>query len=288
MSSELQAKRNFAAQQRTLLKSAREMSSQLVEAEKRASAIAVRAEIEAETGKDLKRTLRHIPLADEESVVELSMRLNAAMVQLFPQARSQNTYFRLFRMLDKDLSGALSYFEFHRMVRDLLKLLPEDMSDDKVDAMWRFVDKDASGMISAGEFLSLMRRGWEGFTRAQKALAESKGRMSNGLLFRPNWNPAANCRIEAPWAGIETSLEQKRQFFLEVARTQALERTNRFNEAARQTEAKLLETQERIRKLEQLARQQRFKPDLLKPDGGQKSLRALRTSKSVPTMPGQA
>ena len=75
---------------------------------------------------------------------------------------------------------------------------------------------------------------------------------------------------------------------IEVARTQALERTNRFNEAARQTEAKLLETQERIRKLEQLARQQRFKPDLLKPDGGQKSLRALRTSKSVPTMPGQA
>ena len=122
----------------------------------------------------------------------------------------------------------------------------------------------------------------------QRAFAQGKSTMTAGMLFRPNWNPAANCRIEAPWKGIETSLAGKRQFFLEVARTEALERTVRINEAARQTEQKLQETRERLSKLERLTSTQRLKPDALKPDGGQKNLAQLRFSKSMPAIPPRA
>jgi hypothetical protein len=117
MEAEGQAKREFAASQRMLNKTAREFSQQLLLFERRRNAEAVRAEQDVETGKDLKTLLGGVAPADDEQVTELARLLNVAMARMFPDMNGQSAYFKLFRWMDRDSSGLISLYEFSKMVR---------------------------------------------------------------------------------------------------------------------------------------------------------------------------
>ena len=148
---EQDAKKMFVGAHRDLLKMARASSTASLFADRKARAVAVRGERYAETGKDLMLKLKSRKAAGEDKVVELSIALNVAMCHLYPQARSQASYFNLFRHMDKDGSGLISYYEFLKMIRSQLGLSERQMGESEVEAMWRWVDEDASGMIGAGE-----------------------------------------------------------------------------------------------------------------------------------------
>lgn len=243
---EFDAKRQFTSSHRDLLKMARVSSLTNLHARNKARAVALRAESAAETGKDLSIKLKGVRPSPEAKVEQLSMALNVSMCHLYPQARSQASYFNLFRKMDKDGSGLISYYEFLRMVRDTLKVTPSMMSEAEVQAMWRWVDEDASGTVGAGEFLKLMRKGWQGFLDEQKKLAKES------VLWRPNWNPAIYVtRMEnSVWAEQTTTLQEKRKFYLDVAQTEAFDRARKLSEAAQKFEQKRLEAEERLRSTE--------------------------------------
>ena len=94
-------------------------------------------------------------------VRELSEKLNSKLEALYadPQARS---WFKMFRDVDEDGSGRISYQEFSRMVRRKLKLGVGKVSEEALQGVWRALDEDTSGYISIGEFGNFMRKGRKG------------------------------------------------------------------------------------------------------------------------------
>lgn len=242
----MEARKAFASSHRDLLKMARISSLTDLHAKNKAKAIAVRSEGWKESGKDLLIKLKHVRPAKDDLVIKLSMNLNVAMCHLYPQSRSQASYFNLFRKMDKDGSGMISYYEFLKMIRETLKIHESQMGEHEVEAMWRWIDEDASGMVGAGEFLRLMRKGWDGFLEEQKRLAKQS------VLWRPNWNPAIYVtRLEeSVWAEQTTTLQEKRKFYLDVAQTEAFDRARKLGEAAERFERKRLEAEERLRSTE--------------------------------------
>ena len=60
------------------------------------------------------------------------------MCGLYPESRSQHAYFRLFRHMDADGSGLMTYPEMVRMVREVLKVPPSVMPDGEISAAWRY------------------------------------------------------------------------------------------------------------------------------------------------------
>ena len=101
------------------------------------------------------------PPASEQVLQRVSTALNERMHQLFvdPATRS---WFSLFRRVDVDGSGLVSFFEFEQMVRKELKVAPSELSDGELRSVWVSLDDDGSGHVSAGEFGKFMRRGQEG------------------------------------------------------------------------------------------------------------------------------
>lgn len=62
------------------------------------------------------------------------------------------SWFLLFREMDEDGSGRISYAELKSMVRKSLRLSTRELPDLKLQSVWRALDEDASGFISTGEF----------------------------------------------------------------------------------------------------------------------------------------
>ena len=145
---ELEAKRQFVAMHRSLLRTAVSASTTRLHAQNRARALAKRRELAEESGKVYAESLKSIPPASEAMVNELALQLNLKMAHLFPGSRSQSSYFKLFHVMDRDRSGLISIFEFEQMVRTRLRIPPDAMSKHDIRALWRVVDEDASVIAS--------------------------------------------------------------------------------------------------------------------------------------------
>jgi hypothetical protein len=129
-----------------------------VQAKRHAAAAALREEKNMLHSRHIIDAARNEPAASEEIVVEIAALLNVRLRQVFvdPLKRS---WFKLFRQVDCDGSGLISFGEFTRMVRVELKVSPRDLPEASLRAVWLAFDSDGSGHISAGEFGKFMRRG---------------------------------------------------------------------------------------------------------------------------------
>lgn len=119
-------------------------------------------------------------MATEHEVAEIACRLNAGVAFLFPEGRGQSIFFKLFRQMDSDDSGLVSYHELLKMVRDQLHLDARQISDGEIQGLWRALDADESGSIAAGQFIKMMRKGWRSL---QQSVASSPHKE------RPQWSP---------------------------------------------------------------------------------------------------
>jgi Ca2+-binding EF-hand superfamily protein len=93
----------------------------------------------------------NVPPATDDEVRELSQQFNAAMARRAKDVGSDNFY-RLFKHMDIDGSGRISYVELQRMVREELKLSRTALPKEKLQSLWCALDENASGFICAGEF----------------------------------------------------------------------------------------------------------------------------------------
>ena len=182
--------------------------------------------------------LREIKPAPEPKVQEISVKLNLAMCLLWPEARSQSCYFRLFNYIDKDKSGLLSYYEVLRMTRDLLKIPESKLKEAELLEVWRWIDTDCDGVIQTGEFLRLVRKGWSAFLAEQERLAqECKGK---DLMRRPNWRPTNDIPWDRPvWPDVIMGLDERRRIVVEAAKNQVIDRTHRLEALAKRSEAQI-------------------------------------------------
>lgn len=139
---ENEAKRVAAAQLRVLRKTATAGSRLVLFASRRENVAAIQREWAEETGKDIAERLKEVEPASEKVVTDLANKINLAMCHVWPESRSQSTYFRLFKYMDRDGSGLISFYELTKMIRELLRLGPTKMSEDQIMAVWRWVDTD--------------------------------------------------------------------------------------------------------------------------------------------------
>lgn len=233
---ERQAQRFAVSQHRALLKEAAASSVELMHVAKRHRAVSVRAEWDEQTGKavtkNLNLELADVSAASVDDVNSLSVILNTALCHLYPEARTQTSFFLLFKEMDHDGSGLVSYHELLRLIRKVLRVSKEKISDHSLQSVWRWLDEDSSGMISAGEFNRLMRQGWtEGF------VAEYNRLQQRGLRALP-WTRGSSILLpEPPWAAHDrASVHAHRSHEVKLVCKAAAQRTRALHESARHFE----------------------------------------------------
>ena len=133
-----------------------------VAAEKKAAYTAV---VRRADQSDLKEQLKKAPVASTEQVVALAEACNRQLLAasdegstVFREAPTA-PWFRLFKSVDRDGSGQISFDEFVKLLRHDLKLEGLGFDRDTLMATWVAMDVDGSGYISCGEFGKFMRRG---------------------------------------------------------------------------------------------------------------------------------
>ena len=118
---------------------------------------ATKQELDELVGRDVTKALALEPPASAEVVQQLSEQLNAKMA-MFPDPQTRS-WFKLFKHMDDDGSGRISYAELEDMVRNELLIRPKELPDQQLKRLWRALDEDGSGFIAAGEFGAFMRKG---------------------------------------------------------------------------------------------------------------------------------
>jgi len=92
----------------------------------------------------------------EEDVVSMSKKLYDALKGVDPDLRH---FFTLFKSVDKNGSGRITFEELGVLVRQKLGLREKHLSQTQLLALWKKLDIDATGFIDAGELSRFMRIG---------------------------------------------------------------------------------------------------------------------------------
>ena len=239
-----EAKRVAAAHAKFLRDSATHGSRALLLAKRVKDAEDLRAENARWTGKDLAAELKGVDVASDEEVTKYAVALNMAMARVWPESRSQSSYFKLFKLMDKDKSGLITFYEFSRTCRELFRM---KMTDDELLRVWKWVDQDVSGTIKSGEFLRFVKRGWDAFVAEQQRLANVR---PIDLMRRPNWVDVSQVPFDRPvWKEQTMTLQQRRKFYLDSAHSEVVVRTQRFKELARRSETEAAAWSEKVAKI---------------------------------------
>lgn len=110
------------------------------------------------SGRALIESLAAHEPASEEEVVLLARMLHLRLEELYQDPR-ERSWFKLFKHMDPDGSGLISYVEFERLVRDEMYLSPDELSDGELRRVWVWIDRTGSGGLTSGEFAAFLRQG---------------------------------------------------------------------------------------------------------------------------------
>ena len=86
----------------------------------------------------------------------MSLEFNRRMHKLFPGSAA---WYKLFKEMDDDGSGKITFSELLDMVRSELEFSKKDISDTALKRVWAALDDDRSGYLTSGEFGAFMRKG---------------------------------------------------------------------------------------------------------------------------------
>ena len=91
-----------------------------------------------------------------EGVEGMSVEFNRRMHKLFP---GNAAWYKLFKQMDDDGSGKITFTELLDMVRNELEFTAKEVSDSALKRVWAALDDDRSGYLTSGEFGAFMRKG---------------------------------------------------------------------------------------------------------------------------------
>lgn len=108
------------------------------------------------SGQSTTKRLVDVEKAGEDEVVGLAELLTTQMAKLFPG--TDRSWIKLFKIIDEDQSGRISFEELKGMVRKTMQLTEVELPEARLESVWKTVDADDSGWISFGEFGGFMRK----------------------------------------------------------------------------------------------------------------------------------
>ena len=172
-------------------------------------ALQVRKRNDELMGKDLAKKFASVSPADDAMITQLAQRLQAQLnvIETDPSAR---TWFKLFRQMDGDSNGLISYDELSDMVRGDLKMGEDELPGEQLQAAWKCLDTDSNGFISAGEFGAFMRRA-DGHAVGAPLGRSTTRRLERGCRARAKFDEeAAKHEGECTLPAIQTSTAKLR------------------------------------------------------------------------------
>ena len=142
-----------------------------------------------------------------QQVQRMSLRLNRRMAQLEPDPLKRSWY-RLFKHMDDDDSGKITYQELAEMVRGELELDKKELPEAELRAVWQSLDDDKSGFLTAGEFGKFMRKGEAELLQQRPQLGWKERRTARNLLAGQEVLSARlGNQMRAELAGVPTAPE---------------------------------------------------------------------------------
>ena len=155
-----EARKELIKLQRQLMLVERKEAAKTHMERKRAEVAAIRADLDRRIGRDLVRVIREsgVEAASESEVRRLSLLMNKSL-HMVGDADGCHVWFHLFRAIDDDHSGRISFAELAKAVRTVLGLTSKALPDRQLQSVWRALDTDMSGFIDAGEFGRFMKKG---------------------------------------------------------------------------------------------------------------------------------
>ena len=134
---------------------------QLLHRERRAQKEAVEEYLRNEmSGGAAADAFASVKAATASEVAEMASAMTRRMHELY--VGSSAAWFRLFKHMDSDGSGRVTYGEFAELVRSELEISSADLPEENLKSVWRSLDSDDSGFITTAEFGRFMRKGEEG------------------------------------------------------------------------------------------------------------------------------
>ena len=142
----------------------------------------------------------------EDQMLELSKHFNEWLeASIYASNRSTHSWFNLFKEIDEDGSGYITFDEFEDVIRHKLKQPKKVISDERVKAIWCALDADDSNQIMPQEMGKWLKQGADEVTsKAPKNLNKKKielgGAQTAGLGRALASTPTAEMRasLEAP------------------------------------------------------------------------------------------
>lgn len=113
-----------------------------------------------------------VPLPEGDNLAALSKMFNEHVALALPDTRSGRGWYQLFKEVDDDASGLLTYDELETVTRKKMKISKKDLSDTGLKALWCVLDIDNSDNIDGTEFSRFMQI--EGAGSLQKGAAEAR------------------------------------------------------------------------------------------------------------------
>ena len=221
---EAEARKRLMRLQRELEKTKLKSAMAMYHETRRTEVAAIRTDMAQRVGSDLTEKFACIETASKEEVRLLSVRFNVRMSQIL--LPSQQNWFYLFRVVDADGSGRISYDEFERMIREPLKLKSGKLPNVKLQALWKALDEDDSGWISTGEFGRFMKLGAQQAADhvAQKVAKSKAAKAEEARLVKEETDKLTGrdmtARLESlPAATKEETLALSKEFNEKMART---------------------------------------------------------------------
>ena len=152
LAEELTTKRQLQRLKNQVARMERQEAQERNKAARADQGAALRKEIDRRVGRDLLERIQSVPMASQEEMVSLAEQLQGSL-----DDHRSGSWFLLFREMDEDGSGRISYSELKSACRKILNLTQSSLPDSKLQSVWRALDEDASGFISTGEFGRFMR-----------------------------------------------------------------------------------------------------------------------------------
>jgi Ca2+-binding EF-hand superfamily protein len=194
-------------------------------AAKAKEAAAVVAETERLQERQVALKAMEVEPASEEEVRQLGDLFAKQLHDLTPSGVSN--VIKLFKQMDRDGSGHVTFAEFSSMARHALKVRARAVPDAKLWGLWRAIDDNGNGFICAGEFQRFMR----GSYVSEKQLEKQEDRMRQ--------------KVEQ---GEQARKEQARRYSMQVADAKA-RAADRMEAEAERLEAMLRRAEKQARDL---------------------------------------
>ena len=178
------------------------------DSKERKLAAALQDRAERDAGKIWARESGVAP-ASAETLAALATRFHQVLAQQVTDP-SKRSWIKLFKHMDENGTGTITYTELASMIRDELHLSPQELGEKALQAVWAALDDKKNGFITAGIFGQFMRRG------EPEAESVSKEQQITGIRWRPD-----QLREEAeelPRGGVEEAdAPYETHFTVEVA-----------------------------------------------------------------------